>query len=87
MNFALTPGQATNAMIDYTTAEGTKLYKAATTKLSDDLYNCKAMTLRDMLSTFSDRAMEFGWEMVLDIPQDVANPLGPTDAFWSIMER
>ena len=70
--FALTPGQAnaTN-ILDYSTSDGQKLYKSATSSLyqsEDDLFDCNAAGLKDFMDLLHDHAMAYVWDTsVLDI--------------------
>ena len=78
-NFALSPALVNNQAIDYSTSEGIKLYKAATSPLidEDNRFNVEATTLRAMLNLLRDRSFENGWEnSILAIPNDIADPLG-----------
>ena len=76
--FALTPAMAHEGIIDYTTARGRKMYAAATSKLSEDLYNCNAEDLYAFLKALRERAREYGWETpgvgIMSIPDNHVNP-------------
>lgn len=72
--FALAPGvHGAAAFIDYGTSEGLKLYKAMKTPI-DNLFDCSPRKLKVFLSALGDRAGEYGWDNVLDVPEDVNNP-------------
>ena len=62
MAFALNPAAAIVGFIDYTTLEGWKLYRYATKKLDDELFDCKADGLYQFLQSLGNRASEFGWD-------------------------
>lgn len=75
--FALGPALVTNAVIDYSQAAGIKLYRSATAKLQEDLYDCDPAGLRDIMDSLLERAGEYGWTSgIFTIPVDIANPLG-----------
>ena len=77
--FALTPATAVGGIIDYGTAQGRKMYAAATAKLSEDLYDCNAEDLYAFLKALKERAREYGWETpdvgIMSIPDDPVNPV------------
>ena len=79
ITFALTPGQATNTVIDYSTHEGQKMYKSATYPLyakGEDHFSCESGRLKDFLELLGDRAFKYGWDnSVLGIPEDPTDPL------------
>ena len=58
--FALTPAQAITGLIDYRTSQGSKLYNGATSKLSEELFDCTSDKLFPFLKTLANRAMECG---------------------------
>jgi hypothetical protein len=62
MAFALSPAEAINGVIDYTTNEGRKIYASAIRKVDEELYDCKQENLFGFLRSVSDRAIEYGWE-------------------------
>ena len=74
-NFALTPYQAINGIIDYSTTEGRKYYEKATAKLNDDGFDCQADNLRAFIKDLERRAEAFGWTAqntgILNVPEDV----------------
>ena len=76
--FALTPALVHHGILDYSTSEGNKIYKAATRALDkENQYNCEADGLRNFLGLVTDRAFANGWDTgILAIPDDVALPLG-----------
>ena len=70
--FALTPALVDAGVIDYSTAEGRRLYLAATKALADDTegqYDGSSERLSSFLHKLKIRAIEFGWidQGVLDI--------------------
>lgn len=87
VQFALTPAMALDGIIDYKTTRGRKMYAAATTKLSEDLYDCNAEDLYAFLKALRERAREYGWETagvgIMSIPDDPANP----NAFKSLIDN
>lgn len=77
-NFALTPGQATaNSILDYSTSEGIKQYKASTASLyasDDDKFDCDAAGLRDFMQLLETRSNSYAWDIaVLHIATDPAD--------------
>ncbi len=80
--FALAPALTNNAVIDYTTSEGVKIYKAATVSLyskDEEAFDCLPAGLHDFLNLLKVRAELNGWDnSILAIPDDIANPLGDT---------
>ena len=65
-------------MIDYSTSEGVKLYKAASAPLyylKDDRYDCTPECLKDLLELLGIRSFQYGWDTsILTIPEDIAAP-------------
>ena len=77
--FALTPALAGHDILDYSTTAGAKTFAAAIKPLSEDHYDCTPKGLRNFLEDTAERAANFGWNIsILDIPDDVQNPLGPS---------
>ena len=77
--FALTPALAGHDILDYSTTAGAKTFAAAIKPLSEDHYDCTPKGLRNFLEDTAERAANFGWSIsILDIPDDVNNPLGPS---------
>jgi len=77
-NFALNPAQAIEGVIDFSTAEGTKLYRSATKKLQEDLFDCEPDQLYLFLQAVETRANENGWNVEADgilwIPVNLIDP-------------
>ena len=81
-NFSLSPGMATNDVIDYTTTAGQKVWEKAVEKLSDELFDCDSEGLRDFLELIRARGEVMGWNLsILSIPVDVNDPLGDAQDF------
>ena len=59
--FALNPAQAITGIIDFTMDSNVKIYRKATSKPSEDLFDCVPEDLLLFLKTLSDRAMELSW--------------------------
>ena len=76
--FALNPAQAITGVIDFTIDSNVKLHKRATSKLSDDLFDCVPEDLNQFLKTLSDRASEYSWNDevvgIMMIPEDPTDP-------------
>ena len=69
--FALAPALVNNTIMDYSTSEGSKLYKAAITKLSSETqYGCDPTNLKVFLALLKARAQTTGWAAILEIPAD-----------------
>ena len=66
VNFALAPGRANNAVLDYTTSEGIKLYGKAVAPL-DPKYDLQSGGLFTFLQKVRNRAIEQDWEAILRI--------------------
>ena len=78
IEFALSPAMANNGIIDFSTVQGRKMYSSATSKLSEDLYDCNAEDLYAFLKAIRERAREYGWDTdgvgIMSIPDDPQNP-------------
>lgn len=78
IGFALSPAMANNGIIDFSTVQGRKMYSSATSKLSEDLYDCNAEDLYAFLKAIRERAREYGWDTegvgIMSIPDDPQNP-------------
>ena len=59
--FTLNPAQAITGIIDFTKDANIKLYRKATSKLSEDLFDCVPEDLLQFLNTLSDRTTELFW--------------------------
>ena len=59
--FTLNPAQAITSIIDFTKDSNVKLYRKATSKLSEDLFDCVSEDLLQFLNNLSDRATELSW--------------------------
>ena len=61
-NFALTPARANpNAFLDYTTANGSKILKQASSAL-DYKFDCEEASVQTFIETLRDRAASSGWD-------------------------
>jgi hypothetical protein len=74
--FALSPAQASNDILDYSTAVGAKLYKEATKALPRE-YDVDAQGLNHFLASLTSKAREYGWDHILDIPRNPNDPNTP----------
>ena len=73
--FALSPALISNAIIDYRTASGSKLFKGATAALLT-LFNGKLEHLLQLfLGQLQDCAMIYGWEHILDVATNPHQPI------------
>ena len=68
-NFALAPALVGADVIDYSTAAGAKIYKAACDPLPH-LFDCSPASLKVFLADIRDRAITTGWQDILEIPTD-----------------
>jgi hypothetical protein len=66
--FALTPALANREVLDFNNPADTKLFKAATEKLSVD-YDCDSENLPLFLAQLRDRAAVYDWWALLLIPK------------------
>src|SRR5512136_86067 len=71
--FALAPALVDNAVIDYSTATGAKLYAKATEALKDLYFGSKG-DLGLFLQQVKTRAEAYGWVHILAVPPDLADP-------------
>jgi hypothetical protein len=67
--FALTPALANREVLDYNDPSDTKLFKAATEKLSIE-YDCDSENLPLFLAQLRDRAAVYDWLALLLVPKD-----------------
>jgi len=72
--FALAPALVNQGPIDYSTANGIKLWRVGIEPLAKELFTLELHKFKLFLTTLADRAMTYGWEHVLDILIDVAVP-------------
>ena len=69
--FALAPALINDQVIDYSTSEGSKLYKSAIAKLSgENQFGCEPAGLKVFLALVKARSQVTGWEAILAIPAD-----------------
>ena len=77
VSFALNPAQAINGIIDFTKDLNANLYRKATSKLSEDLFDYVPEDLLQLLKTLSDRATELSWNEpiagIIMIPEEPTN--------------
>ena len=59
--FSLTPGKAQQGIIDLTKRAGAILYKSATAKLEEELYDCHPDGFYQFIKSLKVRADSFGW--------------------------
>jgi hypothetical protein len=71
--FALSPALATsNALLDYTSSEGIKIYNKATAPM-EALYDGGSGNLRLFLSKMQQKGNQYGWTRILTINQGATN--------------
>ena len=73
VNFALAPALVEDGVIDYSTRAGSKIYEAAVEALNIE-FDCKPENLKPLLQKIRNRSMATGWDHILDIPTDLAEP-------------
>ncbi len=81
--FALAPMLVDPGLIDYSTADRIKLWRAGIEPLAKEPFTLDAHKFKLFLTTLSDRAMTYRWGNILDIPIDAAIPAGPTRSMLS----
>ena len=99
MAFALTPAQAYDGVLDYTTNEGRKLFTSATKSLypSDEGFDCTPDNLHGFIELVSNRAQEYNWNYmdetvqwdgqgILIVAKEDPGPNPNTD-FWNLLEH
>jgi len=64
-DFHLTPGEA-DGIVDCTTSDGKKIFKAATSPLKTD-FDLSKENMRNFLHDFKMRAQESGWNPILNV--------------------
>jgi hypothetical protein len=81
--FALSPAMAIPGIIDLASRTGKDIFRFATEKLDEELYDCLPAGMTQFLQSLSIRATEYGWEDEVDgimqIPDDPADPLSDTN--------
>src|SRR5210317_1327767 len=76
--FALTPGQANQGILNWTTVQGRDIYKLATAGLypnDDPKYDGTADNLSTFMSYVKERSIDFGWSDEEGILSIVLNPV------------
>ena len=81
--FALAPALINQGPIDYSTADGIKLWRGGIEPLAKELFTLEAHKFKLFLTTLGDRAMTYGWENILNVPVDAAVPAGPAHSLLS----
>ena len=80
--FSLSTAAEIPGFIDYLSSEGRKIYRSATYKLSDKLFDCVPEDLTQFLDNFRDRERQFLWENddgILEISTDPSDPVSNTE--------
>jgi len=81
--FALSPAMAIPGIIDFASTTGKHIFRFATEKLDEELYDCKPDGMVQFLQSLTVRATEYGWDDdvagILQIPEDPADLLSDTD--------
>jgi hypothetical protein len=72
--FALWPGLASNAFLDYNTSDGRKVYNKAISPLTSQ-YDLNADGLQTFLAKVSARARESNWGGIINIPDSGTPPV------------
>jgi hypothetical protein len=69
--FALLPGAAYNAPLDYSKASELKIFRASTTGM-DDKFDLKEQHLRVFLETIKEHVRTYNWVQIITVPDDNA---------------
>jgi hypothetical protein len=81
--FALSPAMAIPGIIDLSSKTGKDIFRFATEKLEEELYDCLPDGMTQFLQSLSIRATEYGWEDdvggIMQIPVDPADPMSDTN--------
>ena len=81
--FALSPALAIPGIIDFQSKSGKDVFRFATEKLDEELYDCQPDGMIQFLQSLTVRATEYGWDNevsgILQIPEDPADVLSETD--------
>ena len=80
--FALAPGLLNHNVIDYSTKSGSEIYHKAIAELPIK-FDLQGPNLRTFLKQIDVRAQTLGWEHILEIPVDIADPFGDVDLLTS----
>jgi hypothetical protein len=78
VRFALAPALAKTTMLDYEKEGDIKLFAKAIVSLEAP-FDMRPKHLKLFLEEMSIRASAYGWNDVLDVPKDAANPLDDLD--------
>jgi hypothetical protein len=83
--FALWPGLANNAFLDYNTSDVRKIYSKAVSPLAS-AYDLNAEGLQTFLAKVSARARESNWDSIIQVPDSSAPPVARSliDAYGAI---
>jgi len=66
--------------IDYTTSDGIKLWKAGIEPLQKEPFTLEAHSFKVFLTSLADQAITCSWGNILNVPNNVAVPAGPTQS-------
>ena len=70
VTYALTPGRASTATLDYTTTEGIKLYNKVT-KGMEPPYDLRDKGLYAFLRQVNHQATQMNWDTIINVPVTV----------------
>jgi len=80
VKFALTPGLATDGILDFTKKTDRSHFGYATKALDEEHYNCTPDEFYQFIQSLKDRANEYGWDTetgLLAIPMNSSDPNSP----------
>jgi hypothetical protein len=81
--FALSPALAIPGVIDFASRMGKDVFRFATEKLDEELYDCLPDGMTQFLQSLQVRALEYGWDNevngIMQIPDDPADPYSETN--------
>ena len=76
--FSLTPMTVNRDLIDFTESGNVKMFTKATAALSDDKFDLEPKNLKFFLDKLSERARDFGWSAILNVPENAGTQGSPT---------
>jgi hypothetical protein len=73
---ALSPALYGNDILQYNTKRAIDIYNRSVEKLHEELFDVDASGIHGFLHSLMDKAMTFGWDSILDIPDKIDEPNG-----------
>jgi hypothetical protein len=78
VTFSLAPMTMDRSIIDFSLPENKKMFSKATAKLSDTKFDLAPANLKYFLDKLGERALDYGWAAILNIPEDATAYNSPT---------